>query len=162
VRLDWAWGLLRAELASGRGFSVRAAGLRVPRFGGGRREGRPARVEEAAPEEGGLDRLRSLLREREALLRMALRLARALHLRVRVTGTVGTGDPADTALLAGLLRALDELPGVELALGVEWVEEVLEIDAECAARIWVAEILVVAALLMRVRAHRAALRAAFS
>jgi hypothetical protein len=73
-------------------------------------------------------------------------------------GVVGTGDPADTALLFGAVRALQELPGVELDLRPDWLDEELEIDARASVRIWIADLLVVVVALLLVRENRAALR----
>ncbi len=81
--------------------------------------------------------------------------------RLRASGRVGIGDPADTVALGALLAALGALPGVELAIGLDWVEETLEVDVELAARIWIAELLAIAAPLLLVRSHRRALRLAF-
>jgi hypothetical protein len=92
---------------------------------------------------------------------MAARLVRALHLRVRAGGRVGTGDPADTAALGAVAAALGALPGVELAVELDWVEEALELEVELAARIWIAELLAVAALILLERGHRRALWVAF-
>jgi hypothetical protein len=90
---------------------------------------------------------------------MLLRLGRTLRLRLRVSGFVGTGDPADTALLFAQLRALRALPGVKLDLEPDWLEEELELDAEGSARISVGHLLVVAAALLWARENRLALRA---
>lgn len=176
ARVDWALGLLSVEIDARRRGALRVAEIPVARFALGaasgrtkkdRRRRRPRegkREREAEREKkkaGALARLRAVLGERAAFQGMAARLARALHLKVRASGRVGTGDPADTAALGALAAALGTLPGVELALGLEWVEEALEGDLELAARIWIAELLVVAALLLLARRHRRALRAAF-
>ena len=113
------------------------------------------------PARDGDSVFRAALAERDSLGRIAVRLARALHLRVRARGTIGTGDPADAAALVALRGALGALPGVELALGVDWVEEAFDLDLELAARIWIAELLVIAAAVLLARRDRRALRAAF-
>lgn len=175
ARLDWALGLLSVEIDARRRGALRVVEIPVARFAlsaaGGRtkkerrKRAREGKLEREARREkkkaGALARLRAVLGERAALQGMAARLSRALHLKVRASGRVGTGDPADTAALGALVAALGTLPGVELALGLEWVEEALEVDLELAARIWIAELLVVAALLLLARRHRRALRAAF-
>jgi hypothetical protein len=111
---------------------------------------------------GALDRLRAGLAERAAFQRMAVRLVRAVHLRLRGSGRIGTGDPAEGAALFAALRALEELPGVELALELDWVEEALEVEVEIGARVWIAELLAVAALLLLERPNRRALRVAIN
>ncbi len=170
ARVDWGLGLLSVGIDARRRVALRVVKIPVARFDlvttGERRkkDRRRRRLREAKREKkkaGALARLRAVLAEREGFRGMAARLTRALHLRVRASGQVGTGDPADTAALGALTAALGTLPGVELALGLDWVEEALELDLELAARIWIAELLVVAAPLLLARRHRRALRAAF-
>jgi hypothetical protein len=88
---------------------------------------------------------------------MAARLLGALHLSLRLRGRLGTGDPADTVALVGLLQAARALPGVQLEVEIDWLDEVLEGEAEGSARVWLAEVLAVAALLLLRREHRSAL-----
>jgi hypothetical protein len=90
---------------------------------------------------------------------MLARLALALRLRLRVSGIVGTGDPADTAFLFAILRAVRELPGVQLEVQSAWIDEELELDAEGSARVWIIHLMVVAAALLWARENRTALRA---
>jgi hypothetical protein len=164
LRIDWGPWLLALELHSSRRVVVRLLGVPVARFAmGARKPGkREPRARKAAPEGkrkgDAIRRLRAGFAEREAFQRMAARLVRALHLRLRAAGRVGIGDPADTAALAALLAALETLPGVELAIDLDWVEEELELELELAARLWIVELLAVAALLLLDRAHRRALR----
>jgi hypothetical protein len=146
AEVRWGPGLLALRLSSADGLTVRLLGIPLPRFGSrpgrrrwrGRRRGR--RERERGMREASRARKRpraaALLRHRGALLRMAVRLARPLRLRVRIAGTVGTGDPADVALLAAIARAARDLPGLELDLEWDWVDEALELDGELSARIW--------------------------
>jgi hypothetical protein len=170
ARVDWGLGLLSVTVDARRRVAVRVAELPVARFdlrtrgerdGKGGRRRRRREAERPRKKAGAPARLRAVLGEGEAFRGMAARLARALHLRLRASGRVGAGDPADTAALAALVAALGALPGVELALGLDWVDEALELDLELAARIWMAELLAVAAVLLLARPHRRALRAAF-
>jgi hypothetical protein len=162
ARIAWAFGLAAVTIRRG-GFVLRLAGLPVlrGRSGRGRRERRREKRDQE-PEKGGKSapaRVRSAFAHRGALVRMALRLVRALHLRLRVRGRVGTGDPADTAAISGLLLAARSLPGVGVEVETDWLDEVLEGEAEGSARVWVPELTVVAALLLLAREHRAAVRA---
>ncbi len=170
ARVDWGLGLLSVNVDARRRVALRVVEIPVARFdldttGKHRKRDplrcRPREAKRERKKAGTLARLRAVLAEGEAFRGVAARLARALHLRVRASGRVGTGDPADTATLGALMPALGTLPGVELALGLDWVEEALELDLELAARVWIAELLVVAALLLLARRHRRALRAAF-
>jgi hypothetical protein len=168
ARVDWALGLLALDVHA-REAALRVAAIPVARFALGtererkedRRSSRPraAKRERRKPRAPG--RIRAALAERDSLGRIAVRLARALHLRVRARGRIGTGDPADAAALVALEATLGALPGVELALGVDWVEEAFDLDLELAARIWIAELLVIAAAVLLARRDRRALRAAF-
>jgi hypothetical protein len=169
AELGWAWGLFALRLAPGEGPQLRVLGIRIWRFSTAPQRARKARIEKESREAekpsegkargGALRRVQAALHSREALLRMALRSARALHLRLRVEGVVGTGDPADTALVSGLARLLEEIPGVEMAVDWEWLEEELELRLEGSARIWIAQMLGIAAMLMLARENRMALRA---
>jgi hypothetical protein len=166
LRVDWAFGLLGLELAP-EGAALRVAGLPIFR----RRRSARLRGEREAPSRdeddddqdegsgGGMAKLRAVLRNRRPLFRMAARLLGALHLSLRLRGRLGTGDPADTVALVGLLQAARALPGVQLEVEIDWLDEVLEGEAEGSARVWLAEVLAVAALLLLRREHRSALRA---
>ncbi len=166
LRVDWAFGLLGLELAP-EGSAVQVTGLtifRSRRLAGRRREREArSRDEDDARKgdegSGGMARLRAALRNRRPLFRMAARLLGALHLGLRLRGRVGTGDPADTVVLVGLLQAARALPGVRLEVEIDWLDEVVEGEAEGSARVWLAEVLAVAALLLLRREHRSALRA---
>lgn len=118
------------------------------------------RAARAGPEAGGDGGgLRAVLDHRRTLLRMLARFARALHLRLRVNGTLGLDDPAHTAALAAALAQLGRVPGVVLEVELDWLEEAVEGEAEASARVWVPELLAVAAALWMRRANRVAVRA---
>lgn len=167
ARVDWGFGLLGVGIDTERRVRLWLAWLPVARFAMRRRKEKPERPpekpkpgKEKKARAGALDRLRAGLAERAAFQRMAARLVRAVHLRLRGSGRIGTGDPADAAALFALLQALQALPGVELELELDWVEEALELELEVGARIWIAELLAVAALLLLERPNRRALRVA--
>lgn len=175
VAIDWGFGLLGVRLDTRRRVGLRLLWLPVARFrirrkAAGERERKRERVRGARPERTAKERkerpavmrrLRAALAEREAFQRMAARLVAALHLRLRASGRLGIGDPADTATLFGLMAALRSLPGVELDVELDWVDEVLELELEAAGRVWIAELIVVAVALLFARPNRRALRAAF-
>lgn len=177
VRAAWAFGLLAGELTPG-GLAVRVAGLRVYRarlldlFRKRRsrrkqkeREGRIApeelgdRGERTAREERGRSKLDAFLEHRGALFRILRRLGGTLHLRLRIRGVVGLDDPADTIRLEKALAALGELPGVDMAVELDWLEETLEGEVVGTARVWVPETVAVAVALLLERRNRAAVRA---
>ncbi len=166
AQLDWC-GVFGVRLAPGHGITVQLLGRRLARFA--LRNGRAARRRKERPAPGesedrrgagrGAGKLAAVARHRGSFMRIAARLAGALRLRLRVRGTLGTGDPADTAALVGVVGLLERVPGVELAIDWNWTEESVEVEAECSARIWVLQLLAVAARLLWAREHRAALRA---
>jgi hypothetical protein len=158
--VEWGGGLVALRISSERGLAFRLLGVSIPWKRSRRDEAREEqRRKKRGREPGKRGRPRTALSHGRALLGMVARLARALRLRLRVNGTVGTGDPADTALLAGLAQLVERVPGLELDLGWEWLDEQLDLDAEGSARIWIAQLLWVAAALLLVRENRAALRA---
>jgi hypothetical protein len=167
ARVDWGFGLLGFEIGTDRRVGVQVAWLPPARFALREKREKPERSpkkpkrEKSEAKAGALRRFRAALAEREAFRRMAARLLRALHPRLRASGRVGTGDPADAAALFALLEALRTLPGVELELELDWVEEALELELEVGARVWIAELLAVAAVLSLERPNRRALRVAF-
>lgn len=156
----WAFGVV-AVAAVPDGLVLRVAGLRVWRrgwrelFGEAKADGtaqkRAEKGEDGKAErrreakgEGRGGRGRALRDHRRALLRMLARFGRALHLRLRAAGVVGLYDPVDTAALVSALRLIGQVPGVELALEIDWLDGTLEGEAEGSARVWVPELLAVA------------------
>ena len=68
---------------------------------------------------------------------MGWRALRALHPEVRVAGTVGLGDPADTATLLTLLAQIDLLTydGFDLDLRGDFLGETTQLFGH--ARVWI-------------------------
>jgi hypothetical protein len=159
AEIAWGWGALSLRVARG-GPALHLFGLRLWRFSKrGRREEnrREAKTGERSPTKKRP--LRALVEHRRALTSIAARFARALRLRLRVAGVVGAGDPADTALLSSAARLLGALPGVDLALQWDWIDEELEIELDGRARVWIAHLLLTAVVVLLARENRAALRA---
>ncbi len=169
MNFQWAWGVLSVKATTDRGVALQMFGIPIHRLGRTRGAPPEAQVPAQKPEAEKPERapkrkrpLLSALRRLGPLLRMARSLARTLHLRLRVTGTLGMGDPADTAFLAGLAGTLGGLPGVALDVAWEWVDEEIDLEAEGSARIWIAHLLAVATALLLVRENRTVLRAVMS
>jgi hypothetical protein len=169
LQVRWGPGLAAVRLSSTAGLEAWIFGLPLPGLGAAmrrlrrrkpspRKEPRPAKKQPRTPKERAPRR--ALLGHRRSLATMAARLARPLRLRARISGRLGTGDPADTAALAGLCRAVERLPGVELRLELDWIDEVVELEGALSARIWIVHLLGAALSLLPSREHRAALRAA--
>ncbi|HSA20721.1 MAG TPA: hypothetical protein P5076_04665 [Myxococcota bacterium] len=161
-RVAWGAGLVVFTGSLGEGLWLRVLGLRVARLRPGHGPGRGAKV--AHPEErpGRQAERRGrggawFWRHRRALLGAARRLLGTLHLRGRLRGVVGMEDPADAALLHGLLLALGAL-GVETEVECDYLEARLDLAGELRLRAWPAETLAVALELLFRRELRAALR----
>lgn len=92
-------------------------------------------------------------------LHVVRRVASSLRLRVRVAGRLGTGDPADTATVYGLVGAARGLvPALDLSdLRVDWAEPALDLEGRLDGRVWPAAIAwIVASDYVRSRgSHRA-------
>lgn len=74
--------------------------------------------------------------------RLVRRVAASLGLRVRVLGRLGTGDPADTAAVYGLVAAARCLfPRVDVSsLRVDWMEPAVDVEGRLDGRLWPAAI----------------------
>jgi len=147
VEVRWLFGLLavRATTDGRSGFSL--AGLRLA----GLPRPRPGRDDEEKPERAGARGRRGLrwvMQSRRGLLRAGLRLLAATRPRLELSGRIGLGDPADTAIVAPLCAQLARLPGVSLRLSWSWVDEVLDLEGRAAARLWLVQLLGVGLLLL--------------
>lgn len=134
VRVAWGWGVV-ALRADGDGLALRVLGLRVWRRSWRQVVERAARrgrreQDEGEEREGKRGRgLRWFLRKRRVLARIAGRYLRALHLRGEVSGVVGLAQPDATAALYQLLAVAEQvLPDGTLAVEIDWLEEVVELD----------------------------------
>ena len=95
-----------------------------------------------------------------AFIDMGRRFARVMRLRVRVEGTIGLEDPADTVMFFALLRYLDSLSTrCELALERDYFDATLELDARIDVRVWPPRLALVGLGLLLNRETRRALLA---
>lgn len=147
IDLNWAWGLLGVRLSREKGTQLRLLGLYLPGFRSSE-EKKAKREEKKAKKREKKERKRAAGKKRKRGARWAWRnrrlvsrFARALHLGGTLRGTIGVGDPADTAELAVLLDpALARLPGFETRLAWDYLDEVLELEGALRGRIWPAEL----------------------
>ena len=166
----WAWGLVALRAAVGEGAALYLLGLRC-----GRQRGKKA----ASAREGGDDAsneknekkkkkkrgkgrraLRALLDGRASLSRIVRRLVRALRIRGSLTGSVGLGDPADTALLRAWVETIATgRRGVRVGLCYDYLEETIDLEARLRARVWVIHLGAVAVAGLFARDVRQVLRA---
>jgi hypothetical protein len=169
----WAWGLLSLRLTPERGAWVHLLGRPVRRLR--RRAGSytdedgdengdedgdedgdaeaPEQAEEADEPQGSGGRrgLGWALHHRRALLRVVKRLYRAMGVRARLEGALGLDDPTETAVLWGMLMQVQAwLPGLELAVRPDFMDEQLDLRGTLRGRIWLAHLLLImAAQLLR-------------
>jgi hypothetical protein len=164
--VDWAFGLISVGSAWGQRSILYFLGLpivRLPHRDGSAK--RPASVEapserpQGAGHAGLLRRLMAFRRHRSHLMDMLGRMASTVGLELTISGTIGTGDPANDAWLLLAMRAAEELPGVQLHIDVEWLEEELECDVVGSASVWLIHVLALGAWLLIRRENRMALRA---
>ncbi|MCC6624254.1 MAG: hypothetical protein IT385_23585 [Deltaproteobacteria bacterium] len=140
AKVAWGFGVLALH-ASADGLALRLVGITLWR----RRFGRPRRDEprkdepkkRKAVEPKGRRGLRWLVARRRLLGAIAGRYVRALHLRMRLDGVVGLAGPDDTARLHQVLAVLDAvLPEGAIDVELDWVEEVVDLEAEIRGWVW--------------------------
>ena len=148
----WGWGLIGVRATSAGGAGLYLVGVRIWRFSLSRtpQEREKRRQEKRAKRESKREKRRAEAGERASraarlgwvkahrrwLWRVGVRAVSALRLRLRVQGTLGLDDPADTFTLFELLGELGRLPGVELDLQRDYLDESLELDVELSGRVW--------------------------
>jgi hypothetical protein len=134
--IRWGWGLVSVRMAPGSGFTLHVLGIRIWTFTGSD-EPEPEKPEEPKKKGRKGPGLRWFLEYRRHAWKLLKRLLDTLRLRLRVTGELGLGDPADTALLAALLGELERSQElVELEVQPDWLDETIELDGDLGARIW--------------------------
>ena len=172
ARVRWAWGLLSVRAAFGRGASLHLCGLRVAGLGGGptkkekaaaahedgpddaddadeekaakKKAKRQARKEKAT-KRGGQRLLAALLQSRSTLVRVARRFLRALHLRGGVEGTVGLGDPAQTAKLQTVVEnLLGGRRAFALGIAYDYLDARCDLRGGASAKVWVPQLVAIA------------------
>jgi len=157
MRARWAFGFIGVKADPQTGVALYWLGLRIWRF---KFKGhkKPRSEKKAKKEEKGFG---WFWRNRRMLFWMAGRMYRILHLKGWIAGSVGLGDPADTAYLWMLLWQLDgRAPGLELLVQCDWQDEELDLDGDIRAWIWPVQALWVAAFTFLRRDVRRALRSA--
>ncbi len=167
IRVSWAFGLVSVQMASRGSLEWFVLGLRIAqqvRSPSSVEGDRTAAAESERPSArtGAVPWLRRLMAfrgHRDHLVGMLSRLAATVRLDLVLSGTVGTGDPANDAWLLMALRAAEELPGVRLLIDVDWLEQQVDVDMEASARVSLFHTMAVAAWLLASRPNRTALRA---
>lgn len=164
VRVSWAWFVLVLRIAPGEGGRMRLLGIPVGRFDLRRHDRDEAPVDGDAAKKPDKHKLgpsaRKMWASRRVLWRALMRLVGTLHLRGRLAGQLGLGDPADTAMLELALGQLrDRVRAVEWRVECDYMDEVLELEGEVRSWIWPVQVAVVILVTMLDRDVRRALRA---
>lgn len=143
LRGIWGWGLLSVGWGTEAGGEVRVLGVRVARFQGGAddEKKKEKKAKKRAKKKEGMEGKkygpRWAMRHRHTMLSLLGRFVRALRLRLALGGALGLGDPADTVMLVELLRlAEQQLPGADLDIEVDYLDEILVLEGMVSGRIW--------------------------
>ncbi|MBI5498858.1 MAG: hypothetical protein HY907_01335 [Deltaproteobacteria bacterium] len=147
VDARWGGGVVRLTIGSGEEGRVRVFGLPLFRVKGksraeGKRKGRNHRW--TPMDTDGKGKPGAAWAHRRTLWMAMRRLLRTLHLRGRIEGTVGLDDPADTAVLYGMLATVDG--GSErfvVAVDCDWVDETLELEGTVRGMLWPLQVVAV-------------------
>lgn len=155
LAVRWGWGFLGFRMARGEGAALYFLGLRVYQVDmGDKDKEKEKREKEKKPGEkrgaswGWRNR------------RFIFRLVRGLHLRGWLRGTIGTGDPADTALFVQqLFQPLENrFSRFDIRVAPDYLDEVLELHGAIRVLIWPVEFVgVLLATLIRGDSRRALL-----
>jgi hypothetical protein len=144
-RLAWGAGFLSLNGSPAHGILVRVLGIRLARLGPG--AGPKAQEKRATRKKKRPDRPGRgagwFWRHRQVLLGAGMRILRTLHLRGELRGAIGLEDPADMAIVHGLLD-LAARAGLGVAVECDYLEPRLDLAGELGLRFWPAETLVVA------------------
>lgn len=78
-----------------------------------------------------------VLRHRSTILRILGRLLGSFRFEGRVSGTIGTGDPADTAMVFQVLRTLDARTDLlTLDIAPRWTDEGWDLEGRVRLSVW--------------------------
>lgn len=157
AELLWGAGLLGARIDTERSLELLAFGRVVHRrtIDAGDRDDRK-KAKEKKEKKDRRPELGTLYEERITILEILRRLVAALRVRARIRGSVGLERPDHTAYLALLLEQLAAaLPGVEIDVGPDYLEQSVRLEASVDALIWPAELLIVSGgLLLQPKTRR--------
>jgi len=137
ARASWAFGFLSFRADSKSGVALYWLGLRIWRFKmKWHKESRPEKKKKEKKEKKPDKGFGWFIGNRRMFTWMAGRMFRTLHLRGRISGRVGLGDPADMAWLWMFLWQMEaRVPGLELPVECDWQDEVLDLEGNI--RAWV-------------------------
>ncbi len=140
-RIWWGFGLLQLRGGSGEKPHLRLAGIRVKTMGRGdagnddddddAKDTRKAKKKRSSPG------LRWFLRHRRTLLWAVSRLLGSFRLEGRIRGSFGTGGPADTAAVWGILQMLEGRTALlHLEISPRYVEEGWDLEGDVRFGVW--------------------------
>jgi hypothetical protein len=164
----WAWGFIAVRASSNEGASLHIAGMRVARLGADgdhkRKRKKRRKTDKRTRRRAGESTFGRWLDRSPLYFRCANRLLRSCRLRIALRGTVGLGDPADTALcIAFLLLVASTAEWAEVQVVPSYIEEALCLSGRTVARVWLGHMaFVILATVVLPLLHRAIRRAVSS
>ena len=140
-RAELCWGYRFATVRLGSGSDGRLRVFGIPLFSV-ESVSRPSRKKKRRTQRRTLKRARSLSDSRGVLVRMVARVLRALHPRLHIGGTLGLGDPTDTALALTAIHQIDTLVAdcIELEFRDDFLEDTTQLFGRVHARMIPVEI----------------------
>lgn len=148
ARIAWGWGLLAAAIGiNGRktSFGLRLAGIAIPVSRKGPGTVRAKKTGKKTGKKAGrkgerhrfsLSTVNTVLNRKllTVVLGYLKRLSGSLRLRLRLSGVYGTGDPALTGLIVGLIAAL-RADHLNLDLDADFSGPILDVAGETSGRV---------------------------
>ena len=152
IDIRWGWVLLGLRIARGQGAALYLLGLRVYRMSleGEKEKKKKDKKEKKSGKKRGA---RWAWRNRH----LFLRILRAFHLRGWLWGTIGTGDPADTAMIVqSIFRPIEgRFSRFHVCVEPDYLDDVLELGGAIRTIIWPLEfVAVLLVTLVRGRSRR--------
>jgi hypothetical protein len=162
-RIWWGFGLVQLRGGAGEVPHLRLAGVHVKTLGGDDDEDEADDEKKAKKKKRKKPRpgARWLLEHRRTLLRAAYRLLGSFRLEGRISGSFGTGDPADTAALFGVLQMVNVRTALlRLDVTPRYVDEGWDLEGQVRFGAWPMRTVVAALGLLFNRDVRRAMKAA--
>lgn len=148
VQARWGWLLLRLRADAVTGVDLRVLGLRVWRLRSWKRSrddnddddddrpDEPRRRGRRGPS------TRQIWPHRKGLARLVRAVLSAIPVRGHLFGTIGLSDPADTAMVFGIIDGIAERShAIDVDIGPDWVDETVDLDGAIGVRLWPAHVL---------------------
>ncbi len=161
-RVWWGFGLVQVRAGAGEAPHLRLAGVRVKTLGDDDDEDdEPKKKKDKKKRRKRGPGARWFLEHRGTLLRAVYRLLGSFRLEGRISGSLGTGDPADTAALFGALQMVNARTALlRLDVRPRYVDEGWDLEGSVRFGAWPMRTVVAALGLLLRRDVRRAMKAA--